>query len=136
MERADHCLPAFVDVDMLDGHFLLALFAIAGEGFHLRRVGPHQLVDGVGRAVLLSDVFGVIEPSCHQHRCKIDHNHLRNQHGRNFVTWLKTVHDRHRGIYLDLTRFTSFRCRADKQVQLVRGKIVLGGSKGVLRPGF
>ena len=35
-ELAYHRLPAVMDVDMLDGHLLLAFAAVSVEGLHLR----------------------------------------------------------------------------------------------------
>ena len=39
-------LPAVMDVDMLDGHLLLAFATVSAEGFHLRCEYPRQLVKG------------------------------------------------------------------------------------------
>lgn len=43
-DHADHRLPARMDMDVFDGDLLLALAAMAVEGFDQRRIGAGQLV--------------------------------------------------------------------------------------------
>jgi hypothetical protein len=52
-------LPALGDVDVLDGHLLLALRAIFLQGRHLRGERPCQLIEGPLGAVLLRDILDV-----------------------------------------------------------------------------
>jgi hypothetical protein len=42
-DGADDEEAALRDVNVLDGHLLLAARAVALESFHLRRIGPRQL---------------------------------------------------------------------------------------------
>ena len=54
-ELAYHRLTAIMDVEVFDGHFLLAFGPVAGERFHLRGKGAHEFVRLVAGAVLLFD---------------------------------------------------------------------------------
>jgi hypothetical protein len=63
---ADDRLPALGDVDMLDGHLLLALRAVFLQGRHLRREGSRQLVEGslggILRPPISCNLLGAPEP--------------------------------------------------------------------------
>ena len=60
LDVADNGLSTFVDVDVFDGHFLLALAPVFVEGFHLCCEGSCQLIEGPFRTVLLGDVLNMV----------------------------------------------------------------------------
>ena len=60
-ELAYHRLPAVMDVDMLDGHLLLAFAAVPVEGLHLCGECPHKLVRLIAGTVLLSNRIASLE---------------------------------------------------------------------------
>ena len=82
---ADDRLPALGDVDVLNGHLLLAAASVALERLDLRRERPGELVEGGLGAVLLRDVLDMREASGEGHRGVVDGGHLGGEHRLDLV---------------------------------------------------
>ena len=67
VDVADDSLPSVADVDVLDGHFLLALRAVFLQRRHLRGERSRQLVERTLCAVLLWDVIDMGEAPRERH---------------------------------------------------------------------
>ena len=88
---ADDRLPALGDVDVLDGHLLLALRAVFLQGRHLRREGSRQLVEGSLGGILLGNILDMGQAPRECHRRHVDGRHLRGEHRLNLIAWFNSL---------------------------------------------
>ena len=91
---ADNCLAALGDVDMLDGHLLLAAASVSLERLDLSREGARELVEGVLGAVLLRDILDAGEASGESHRGHVHRRHLSAEHRLDLIARLDPLDDR------------------------------------------
>ena len=91
-ELAYHRLTAIMDVEVFDGHFLLAFGPVAGEHFHLRGKGAHEFARLIARAVLLFDGLTGLVSLQDGNRRRVGSHHLRNQMSFQCVARFDVVH--------------------------------------------
>jgi hypothetical protein len=91
---ADDRLPALGDVDVVNGHLLLAAASVSLERVDLRRERPGELVEGGLGAVLLRDIVDVRQASGERHRGHVDRRHLSAKHRLDLIPRLDPFDDR------------------------------------------
>ena len=69
-------LPALSDVDVLNGHLLLATATVSLQRLHLSCEGARKFVEGIRGAVLLRDILDMRQASSEGHRGIMDGGHL------------------------------------------------------------
>ena len=70
-------MTAVVDVDVLDGHLLLAAGAVLLEGRHLGGEGPREFIEGLLGSRRFHEGISDIEAFRIGHRRVVDRRHLR-----------------------------------------------------------
>ena len=83
--RANDCLPAGVDVHVLDGNFLLALPAIALQCLGLGREGSQKFHSEISVALLLRYRVRALQTAQRTRRSEMRRDHLDCQHRLDFV---------------------------------------------------
>jgi hypothetical protein len=88
VDVADDRLAALGDMNVLDGHLLLASRAVSLERLDLSGEGPGELVEGVLGAVLLREIVDMGEATSEGHCGHMNGRHLGGEHRLGLVTWL------------------------------------------------
>jgi len=83
--RANDCLPAGVDVHVLNGNFLLPLPSIALQCLGLGREGSQKFHSEISVAVLLGYHVRALQTAQRTCRSEMRRNHLDCQHCLDFV---------------------------------------------------
>ena len=60
LDVTNNGLPTFVNVNVFDGHFLLALATVTVEGFHLGSKSAGEFIESPFCAILLVDGFSKV----------------------------------------------------------------------------
>jgi hypothetical protein len=122
-------LPTLGDVDVLDGHLLLAAASVSLERLDLRRERPRELVEGIRSAVLLRNGLDVRHAAGECHQGHLNRGHLRGKHGLNLVAWLDALNHRQREISPALRGF-SFPARIEKLIDQTVVEVEICRSEG------
>jgi hypothetical protein len=115
--RANDCLPAGVDVHVLDGNFLLLLPSIALQCLGLGREGSQQFHSEISVAVLLGYHVRPLQTAQRACRSEMRRNHLDCQHRFDFVVRPDLVNRREYSVDVLLPRPSTAPsgCRRDSQ---------------------
>jgi hypothetical protein len=88
VDVADDRLPTVGDVDVLNGHLLLAATPVPLERLDLSGERPGELVEGIRGAVPLWDIVNVRQASGQRHRRHVHRRHLSGEQGLDLIARL------------------------------------------------
>lgn len=94
VDVADDRLPALGDMDVLNGHLLLALRAVVFQTLNLHRKCARKFVERALGGILLRDIVDVGEPTRERHRGHMHLRHLRREHRLDLVARINALDHR------------------------------------------